>query len=76
MKVPTLERHAASKTEGLHDASYVGKRAILCPTAPLAPSSSSYCAIKLAKPLAARQEGKFWKYLQQMMAARVPPRCI
>ena len=72
MKVPILERHAASRT-GLLDASYVGKRAILCPTALLAPSSSAYCASKLAKLLAARQEGKFWSYLEQMTAARAPP---
>ena len=76
MRVPILERHTASRTEGLLDASYVGKRAILCPTAPLAPSFSAYCANKLAKLLAARQEGKSWSYLQQMMAARANPRRI
>ena len=41
---PILECHAASRTEGLLDASYEGKRVILCPTAPLAPSFSAYCA--------------------------------
>ena len=76
MKAPILEHHTASRTEGLLDASYVGKRAILHPTAPLALSFSADCASKLAKCLAARQEGKFWSYLQQMMAARAPPRRI
>ena len=76
MRVPILERHAASRTEGLLDASYVGKRAILCPTALLAPSFSAYCTSKLGKLLAAHQEGKSWSYLQQMMAAKAPPRRI
>ena len=76
MNVPTFDHLADSRTDGLLDASYVGKRATLYPTAQLAPSSSTYCSSKLTIPLAILQEGKFWSYLPQMMAARAPPRRI
>ena len=56
--------HAANRTEGLPAASYAAKRAILSLTAPLAPSSSSYCSNKRGIPLAMPQEDKSWSCLQ------------
>ena len=59
MKVPTFGHLADNRTDGLLAASYVGKKATLCPIAQLAPSSSPYCASKRETPLAVLQEGKF-----------------
>ena len=54
-------------------ASYVAKRAILSPTALLAPFSSAYCANKCGIPPAVPQEDKSWSCLRQMRGIKAPP---
>ena len=65
--------HADNRTEGLPAASYAAKRGILSPTAPLAPSSSAYCANKRGIPPAVPQEDKSWSCLRHMKAIKAPP---
>ena len=54
--------HADSRIGALPAAFHAAKRATLCPTALLAPSSSAFCASKHENPPAVLPEDKSWNY--------------